>query len=103
MMGKRAEFFQSRRSIEVNIAESAEILTGELMPELIACPRQPGKLRISRNACGRRHLLASSKECKKPYSDFVVAFRWNLELCRNCPVGRMNAGVVSRKLSRHGN
>ena len=103
MMEKRDEFSSRRRTIEVNIAESAEILAGELMLELIACPRQPGKLRISRNACGRRHLLASSKECRKPYSELAIAFRWNLELCRNCPVGRMNAGVVSRKLSRRSN
>jgi hypothetical protein len=102
-MEKNNDFSSTRRKIEVNIAELAEMPAGELMQELIACPRQPGKLRISRSACGRRYLLARSKDGRKRYGDFAMAFRWNLELCTNCPVGRMNAGEVSEKLLRHKN
>ena len=100
-MGKKYESSSKRRSVKVNIAGSADLLAGELIPELITCPRQPGKLRISRSACGRRHLLASSKECRRLSSDFAVVFRWNLELCKDCPLGRVNAEAVSKKLSRH--
>jgi hypothetical protein len=102
-MGKRDDSSSTRRSIEVNITELTEMPVNEIVKKLIVCPKQPGALRISRNACSRRYCLANSKECRKTYSDFAIAFRWNLELCRNCPVGRMNTGVVSKKLSRRKN
>lgn len=105
-MGKRDGVSSTKRGVEANRAELAKIPADMPVPELIACPRQPGKLRISRSACGRRHLLAGSREYRRPYGDFAIAFRWNLELCRNCPVGRMNARgarVTSRKPSRHKN
>jgi hypothetical protein len=55
--------------------------------ELVECPRQPGKLRLSRYACGRRYLRAQESMEDIPESDFGIALKWSLELCRNCPDG----------------
>jgi hypothetical protein len=55
--------------------------------ELIECSRQPGKLRLSRYACGRRYLRAQENMEDIPENDFGIALKWGLELCRTCPLG----------------
>ena len=98
-MGRRSDFYS--RKIKALPIELDEISENKILQELIPCPRQPGKLRISKKACGSRYLLATIKEYRKPHGDFAMALRWGLELCRNCPVGRVNAGVVSENRSGH--
>ena len=55
--------------------------------ELVECSRQPGKLRLSRYACGRRYLRAQDNMEDIPENDFGIALKWSLELCRTCPQG----------------
>jgi|MTBAKSStandDraft_2_1061841.scaffolds.fasta_scaffold02431_15 hypothetical protein len=55
--------------------------------ELVECSRQPGKLRLSRYACGRRYLRAQENMEDIPENDFGIALKWSLELCRTCPQG----------------
>ena len=55
--------------------------------ELVECSRQPGKLRLSRYACGRRYLRAQENMEDIPENDFGIALKWSLELCRSCPQG----------------
>jgi len=55
--------------------------------ELVECNRQPGKLRLSRYACGRRYLRAQENMEDIPENDFGIALKWSLELCRTCPQG----------------
>jgi hypothetical protein len=55
--------------------------------ELLECSRQPGKLRLSQYACGRRYLRAQENMENIPENDFGIALKWSLELCRTCPQG----------------
>ena len=55
--------------------------------ELVECSRQPGKLRLSRYACGLRYLRAQDSMEDIPENDFGIALKWSLELCRTCPQG----------------
>ncbi|MBN2032253.1 MAG: hypothetical protein JW836_03175 [Deltaproteobacteria bacterium] len=63
-----------------NTAERPEL-------ELVECTRQPGKLRLSQYACGRRYLRAQDSLEEIPENDFGITLRWSLQLCRNCPQG----------------
>jgi len=56
--------------------------------ELILCPRQPGKLRISKRACALRYLKAQQTKRKRSARGFGVVQGWGLEICRTCPEGR---------------
>ena len=65
--------------------------------EMIQCPRQPGRLRISKQACALRYLKAQEAAKRRTFANrLAVSHRWGLELCRNCPEGRHNAKKVSR-------
>lgn len=55
--------------------------------EMIECSRQPGKLRLSLYACGRRYLRAQEDMEDIPENDFGIALKWSLGLCRTCPLG----------------
>jgi hypothetical protein len=69
--------------------------------ELIQCPRQPGRLRISKQACALRYLKAQEARRRKTFGDRLAASsRWGLELCRNCPEGRHNAKKMSTSRKR---
>ena len=67
----------------------------ELELELIQCPRQPGKLRISRHACALRYCEAQKI---KKYNTFGYGFAFiqknGLEICRTCPDGRHYAETL---------
>ena len=66
--------------------------------ELIQCPRQPGRLRISKQACALRYLKAQEAARRKAFANkLFVSYRWGLELCRTCPEGRHNAKKVARQ------
>jgi hypothetical protein len=56
---------------------------------LISCPRQPGNLRLSREACAKRHQTANEPRWNnmsaEPHALFV--FKMNLIPCRECEVG----------------
>ncbi|MCB2186533.1 MAG: hypothetical protein KQJ78_08955 [Deltaproteobacteria bacterium] len=56
---------------------------------LIECPNQPGNLKLSRNACMKRHLTANEPRYAnigaEPFHVFV--FKMNLVPCRNCEIG----------------
>jgi len=70
-------------------ANRAELTSGEL--ELIECGRQPGRLRISRHSCALRYLMAQKGRPEIPNDEFGMARKAGLEICRNCPDGRLNA------------
>lgn len=83
---------------------SAEVKRASIKPifvqadrDLIQCTRQPGGLRISTYACGRRYLLAQNKGSKGAYDDFGAALRWGLEICGTCSQGREYAEALDNK------
>lgn len=58
--------------------------------ELISCKRQPGNLLISRHACRKRYLLSLSDEKNTPSDVFGMVRKSGLDICRNCPEGRIS-------------
>ena len=56
--------------------------------ELVECSRQPGKLRLSQYACGRRYLRAQDSLDDIPENDFGITLKWSLQVCRTCPQGQ---------------
>ena len=65
--------------------------------ELIVCPRQPGRLRISRNACALRYLMSKRGKSAFPNDEFGMARKAGLDICRNCPDGQLNAQTLKKK------
>jgi len=59
--------------------------------DLFRCPRQPGNLRITKHACALRYLLSRKPDCAVPRSEFEMARKFGLEICRSCPLGRLYA------------
>jgi hypothetical protein len=55
--------------------------------EMILCPYQPGNLKISPDACRKRH-LASQKVKELGWDVKLHAYKGGLELCRECPIGK---------------
>jgi hypothetical protein len=66
---------------------------------LIPCPRQPGNLRISRNACALRYLEAQKINEEIPVREFDIIRKIGLETCKTCPVGKQNA--MELQISKH--
>ncbi len=64
---------------------------------MIDCPKQPGNLLISKNACGKRH-KASLNPDRRIYSEdsFGYALRQGLSLCRDCRIGKRVATAGAR-------
>ena len=62
--------------------------------QLMTCPRQPGNLRLLRNACALRHLEAQKIGSEIPVREFDIIRRIGLELCRTCPKGKRNATLL---------
>ncbi len=60
----------------------------ELHCEMVRCPRQPGRLMISSQACAGRYRLAQRRDLKLPKDEFEVALISGLALCGGCPDGR---------------
>jgi hypothetical protein len=58
---------------------------------LIRCPRQPGNLRISKNACALRYHEAQKMDSEIPVREFDIIRKIGLETCKTCPVGKRNA------------
>jgi len=67
--------------------------------QLIKCPRQPGNLRISKNACALRYLQAQKVSTEIPVREFDIIRKIGLETCKTCPVGRRN--VMELQISNH--
>lgn len=65
--------------------------------KLIECDRQPGNLRITRQACVRRYILAQDQHMQGPKGHFGVSFRMGLEKCRTCPRGRSYSKSIQKK------
>ncbi len=65
--------------------------------KLIECNRQPGNLKISRQACVRRYILAQNQHMQGPKGHFGVSFRFGLEKCRTCPKGRSYSKGIQKK------
>jgi len=59
--------------------------------ELRDCSRQPGMLRISRNACARRYLLSLQAEHQILDTEFGMTLKYGLAVCKSCPEGRIFA------------
>ncbi|ADK83891.1 hypothetical protein Deba_0519 [Desulfarculus baarsii DSM 2075] len=62
--------------------------------QLIDCPNQPGKLRISAASCAKRYDLANQSRYQSISGDSqdIVAFKFNLAHCRGCEIGAAMAG-----------
>jgi ABC-type nickel/cobalt efflux system permease component RcnA len=76
----------------------AEAWLQEHPDALIDCPHQPGNLRLTREACAKRHQTANQPRWNnlsaEPHAVFM--FKMNLIPCRGCQVGaRLAAGEVS--------
>jgi hypothetical protein len=55
--------------------------------EIILCPHQPGNLKISREACGKRYLRSRKSE----YLESLLGndpFWDGFSICRKCPIGK---------------
>jgi hypothetical protein len=65
--------------------------------DLIECTRQPGNLRISKQACARRYVLAQNQHSLGPKGRFGVTYHWSLEKCQTCPKGRSYAKSAQKK------
>lgn len=75
--------------------QSAEIEQATL--ELILCMRQPGRLRISKHACALRYLLAHKGNITYSDDEFGMARKAGLEICRNCPEGRIHSKAQRKR------
>jgi hypothetical protein len=89
-------------NIKTDCPESLQMVMDQVGIELIECSRQPGKLKITRKACGRRYLLANRPEHKKAYGDFRMAIQWSLAICKSCTEGYKNAEVLPQTPSAPG-
>jgi hypothetical protein len=94
---------ETKRSVSCGInntkrdcLDPPKIVMDQIGIELIECSRQPGKLKLTKKACGRRYLLANTGEYKKPHSNFKMAFMWSLGICKSCPEGCKNAEALPR-------
>lgn len=67
--------------------------------QLIKCPRQPGNLRISKNACALRYLEAQKTSAEIPVREFDIIRKIGLETCKTCPLGKRN--VLELQISNH--
>jgi hypothetical protein len=65
--------------------------------DLIECTQQPGRLRISRQACTLRFLMAQKGKPEFSNDEFGMARKAGLDICRNCAEGRVRAKVRRRK------
>jgi hypothetical protein len=64
---------------------------------LIVCTRQPGSLRITKHACALRYLESKRGKSAFPNDEFGMAWRAGLDICKDCPEGRINAEALKRK------
>lgn len=59
---------------------------------MIECPLQPGQLKISKDACTKRYMVAQEEdveeEIKRKDGFFAVTLLRGLSLCRECPIGK---------------
>jgi hypothetical protein len=76
--------------------------TDRVSIELIECSRQPGNLKITKKACGRRYLLANTPGYKKAFGDFRTSIRWSLAICKSCKAGYKNAEALPQTPSAPG-
>jgi hypothetical protein len=81
-------------NIRMDCPDLLQMVVDRVGIELIECSRQPGKLKITKKACGRRYLLANRTEYKKHYGDFRMAKQWSLAICKSCTEGYKNAEVL---------
>ena len=65
--------------------------------DLIECTRQPGRLRISREACALRFLMARKGKPEFPNDEFGLARKAGLDICRDCAEGRVRSKGRRRK------
>lgn len=68
---------------------------GALNLELIECTRQPGRLRISKQACSLRYLRAHGRNTEM-YGKGGVALEFSFTVCRNCPQGHRYAEELKK-------
>jgi len=59
---------------------------------MIECPLQPGQLKISKDACTKRYMVAQEEDLeeaiKRKNGLFASALLRGLSLCRECPIGK---------------
>jgi hypothetical protein len=89
-------------NVKTDCPEFLQMVMDQVGIELIECSRQPGRLKISKRACGRRYLLANKGEYKNPYGDFRMAIQWSLAICKSCTEGFRNAEVLPQTPSAPG-
>jgi hypothetical protein len=76
---------------EEEMSSFKQSVNGEMLKlelELIQCPRQPGKLRISRRACALRYCEAQKVKSNSFGYGSDLLHKHGLEICRTCPDGR---------------
>ena len=70
--------------------------------ELTQCTRQPGNLRITKEACALQYNYAQKRLLKNGKNTFRLGGYSSLEVCRKCPKGRryfeaLNEGQTQSK------
>jgi hypothetical protein len=60
--------------------------------KMLACPKQPGNLKISKSSCAQRFGSANSKRIDSlpETTDYFFALKENFKACRDCPIGEIN-------------
>lgn len=84
------------------MSDSWKCMTEEAFKlESIQCPNQPGNLRISKQACGRRYRLAHKRNIKIPQDEFGISVKSSLAICRTCSEGRIYSEMLNKKAYVH--
>ena len=65
--------------------------------EFILCTGLPGRRHITREDCGRRHLLARKEIQKFSGAELDLDKASSLEICSTCLEGSINAGICEEK------
>lgn len=65
--------------------------------EMIECPHQPGKLRLSIQACAMRYREAQRQKPSFTSDEFGMARRAGLEICKVCKLGRDHFEHLKKK------
>jgi hypothetical protein len=101
-MGRKRHVSFGVNNIKRDYSDPPKTAIDQFSAELIECGRQPGKLKITKRACGRRYLMANAGEYKKYRGGFKMGLQWSLEICKICPEGCKNAEALSPTPSPRG-
>jgi hypothetical protein len=84
------------------MSEDREYVINEAIKlDVIQCTRQPGNLRITKEACALQYKHAQDRLLKKGRGAFYLGIHSSLEVCEKCPQGRRHFEELKRPRNRH--